>query len=174
MLAGEERKSSYLTVKFCLMSGGVCLHVFSCSRTATAGRRCCCSGGPEVRGTTATRLGWSTLEASPETLQDPLLTPRDRRSCRLGDGGSGCYAASSGCCRPPFESCRGDPATAAGREEHHGKWSPDGSRPTSVQPAGGGVVCRELGGHWRAQTGRREGEDRGRRSPPRLPESRDH
>lgn len=66
----------------------------------------------------------------PETVLEPPRTPRARRSCRLGDGDSGCYAASSGC-RPPFGGCRGDPATAAGREEHHGNWSPDGPRLTS-------------------------------------------
>ena len=41
-----------------------------------------------------------------------------------------------------------------------------------VQPAGEGGVCRGWGGHWRAQTGRREGEAQERRSPPRPPESR--
>ena len=66
-----------------------------------------------------------------EKVLEPPPTPRDRRSCRLGDGDSGCYAASSGCRRPPFGGCRVDPATAAGREEHHGKWSPDGPRLTS-------------------------------------------
>lgn len=44
----------------------MCVCVFSCSQIATAGRRCCCLGGPEVRGTTATHPGWSTPEATAE------------------------------------------------------------------------------------------------------------
>ena len=49
------------------MCACVYMCVFSCSRTATAGRRCCCSGGLEVRGTTAARPGWSAQEAAAET-----------------------------------------------------------------------------------------------------------
>lgn len=69
---------------------------FSCSQTATAGRRCCCSAGPEGRGRTATRPGWSTQEATagatrttsvrlgagPPTLQ---FTQRLLRDARLTD-----------------------------------------------------------------------------------------
>lgn len=72
----------------------------------------------------------SGFYSHPESVLEPLQTPRDRRSHHLGDVDSGCYVASSGC-RPQAESYRGDPVTAAGREEHHGKWSPDVLRPTS-------------------------------------------
>ena len=50
----------------------------SCSQTGTAGRRWRCSGGPEVRGTTAARRGWSAPGAAAERRIRTGLGPTEQ------------------------------------------------------------------------------------------------